>query len=128
MKKVLIFISIIVIIALTALGIFVLKDKNKPETINKPETTNKALSDNELSDLALDYFMKNNSPLLTKDEYNVGVSEEVLPKYQNKDMVVIEIRHLNGSNSALDARYYVNVYTAKGFDDMEKEIDLNSKE
>ncbi len=89
------------------------------------ENDNREFSREELSEMALDYFMQNNTHLLDRKDYSVGISDEVIPKYQNKDMVVIEIRHINGSINALDARYYINVYTAKGFDDLENEINLN---
>lgn len=60
---------------------------------------------------------------MAKDEYHVGIGEDVF----NKDMVVIEIRHVNnGMNNTLDARYYINPYTAKGFDDSRNDINLNS--
>ena len=40
-------------------------------------------------------------------------------------MVVIEIRHINNGNNTLDARYYIDINTAKGFDDSDNPIDLN---
>lgn len=122
MKKVLIIILTITVIILAVLGYIFFKDKKDIEQNN-----NEVLSYSELSNLALDYFMNNNSYLLDRKEYNVGISEDVIPKYQNKDMVVIEIRHLNGPISALDARYYINIYTASGYDDMEKKIDLKNR-
>lgn len=122
MKKILIIILTIIIIILAVLGSIFFKDKKEIEQNN-----NKPLSYSELSNLALDYYMNNNSYLLDKKEYNVGISKDVIPKYQSEDMVVIEIRHLNGSISALDARYYINIYTASGYDDMEKKIDLKNR-
>lgn len=95
--------------------------------IERPEY----FTNSELSHLALEYFFrttpKDTLPEnVSKEEYHVGISEDVIEKYQNQDMVVIEIRHINNNvNNTLDARYYINVYTAKGFDDLENEIDLN---
>ena len=51
-------------------------------------------------------------------------SEEVPDIYQGQNLVVIEIRHINQGNNTLDARYYINIYTAKGFDDSNNIIDL----
>ncbi len=78
----------------------------------------------ELSSMALDYFMNNNDYLLSRNEYSVGISEEVPDIYQGQNLVVIEIRHINQGNNTLDARYYINIYTAKGFDDSNNIIDL----
>lgn len=81
----------------------------------------------ELSDMALEYFFKTAPPdslaeNVSKDEYHAGIH----PKYDEPDTVVIEIRHINNNiNNTLDARYYINVYTAKGYDDSKNEIDLN---
>lgn len=93
---------------------------------NKP----KSFSEEELEEMALEYFFKNGDDVfLPKEEYHVGIDNKVIPKYQNQDMVVIEIRHINNNiNNTLDARYYINIYTAKGYDDLEKEIDLNKLE
>lgn len=87
----------------------------------------KSFSYEELSDMALEYFFKKGDVLLPKEEYHVGIDDKIIPKYEDLgDMVVIEIRHINNNiNNTLDARYYINIYTAKGFDDLEKEIDLN---
>lgn len=86
----------------------------------------KSFSYDDLGNMALEYFFKNTTNLLPKEEYHVGIGENVISKYQNKDMVVIEIRHINNdSNNTLDARYYINIYTAKGFDDSKNEINLN---
>ncbi len=92
---------------------------------NRPRPFN----NEELSNMALEYFFKTGEILLPKEEYHVGIDNKVIPKYQNQDIVVIEIRHINNNiNNTLDARYYINVYTAKGFDDLENEIDLNDLE
>ncbi len=103
---------------------FEVNDNNSTETENH-EKNEEPFSYEELSNMALEYFYKEGSNLLSKKEYSVGVSEDVIPKYQNQDMVVIEIRHINGSINTLDARYFINIYTAKGFDMDENEIDLN---
>ncbi len=118
MKKKIIFILVIVFFAIMLLGIFIFTTKNKKEN------SSPAFSYEELSNMALKYFYKNNSNLLPKKEYNVGISDDVIPEYQNQNMVVIEIRHINGSINTLDARYYINIYTAKGFDDNKNEINL----
>ncbi len=118
MMKKIIFILVIVFFAIMLLGIFIFTTKNKKENIS---TT---FNYEELSNMALEYFYKNNSNLLPKKEYNVGISDDVIPEYQNQNMVVIEIRHINGSINTLDARYYINIYTAKGFDDNKNEINL----
>ncbi len=103
---------------------FKINDNNSTET-ESHEKNDEPFSYEELSNMALEYFYKHGSNLLSKDEYSVGVSDEVIPKYQNQDMVVAEIRHINGSINTLDARYFINIYTAKGFDMDENEIDLN---
>ncbi len=142
MKRNQIILLIILTIIAIILGIFAFCDTSQKEdtdkestnskvnesTTYKPENNreeNESYSNDELSNIALDYFLKNTIDPLPKKEYSVGVSEEVIPKYQNQDMVVIEIRHINGSINSLDARYYINVYTLKGFDDMENIIDMN---
>ncbi len=81
-------------------------------------------SNNELETMALDYFMKNGSDLLSRDNYTVGISEDVPDLYQDEGLVVIEIRHVNNGNNTLDARYYINIYTGKGFDDLNNDIIL----
>ncbi len=142
-RKQIITLFILIIIA-TILGIFALYDNSPKEDTNKESSTNSKVnestslepennknenepySNDELSNIALNYFLKNAIDPLPKKEYSLGVSKEVIPKYQNQDMVVIEIRHINGSINSLDARYYINVYTLKGFDDMENVINLNS--
>ena len=43
-------------------------------------------------------------------------------------MVVIEIRHINNGNNTLDARYYINIYTASGIDDLNNSINLLKEE
>lgn len=95
--------------------------------IEVTKNNKKSFSYEELSNMALEYFFKT-APTeslpenVAKDEYHVGIEEDVF----NKDMEVIEIRHVNnGMNNTLDARYYINIYTAKGFDDSGNEIDLN---
>lgn len=96
--------------------------------IEVTKNNKKSFSYAELSNMALEYFFKTTSTEslpenVAKDEYHVGIEEDVF----NKDMVVIEIRHVNnGMNNTLDARYYINPYTAKGFDDSRNDIDLNS--
>lgn len=105
-----------------------IKYNNENRYILKPIKFNSkmAYTRNQLADMALDYFMKSNTDLLSKEMYHVGGSEDVIDKYQNKDMVVIEIRHINDNiNNTLDARYFINIYTGKGFDMSENEIDLN---
>lgn len=97
------------------------------EHIERPEY----FTNSELSHFALEYFFKTApewtlSENVSKEDYHVGISEDVIEKYQKQDMVVIEIRHINNNiNNTLDARYYINVFTAKGFDDSGNEIDLN---
>lgn len=91
----------------------------------------KYFTNSELSLFALEYFFKTTPEDIlpenvSKDEYHVGISDDVIEKYKNQDMVVIEIRHINNNiNNTLDARFYINIYTAKGFDDLGNEIDLN---
>lgn len=88
-------------------------------------------SEEKLGNMALEYFFKTTpewtlDPNASKDEYHIGMAYDI-EKYQKQDMVVIEIRHIhNNINNTLDARYYINIYTAKGFDDSGNEIDLNS--
>lgn len=88
-------------------------------------------SEEKLGNMALEYFFKTTpewtlDPNASKDEYHIGMAYYI-EKYQKQDMVVIEIRHIhNNINNTLDARYYINIYTAKGFDDSGNEIDLNS--
>lgn len=96
--------------------------------IEVTKNNKESFSYEELSNMALEYFFKT-APTeslpenVAKDEYHVGIGEDVF----NKDMVVIEIRHVNnGMNNTLDARYYINPYTAKGFDDSRNDINLNS--
>ncbi len=105
---------------------FKINDNNSTETENH-EKNEDPFSYEELSEMAIEYFYENGSNLLPKKEYSVGVSSDVIPKYQNQNMVVVEIRHINGSINTLDARYFINIYTAKGFDMDENEIDLNKK-
>ena len=88
----------------------------------------RAYTNDELSAMSLDYFMNNTDGTLSKDEYSVGVSEEVPDIYKDKNMVVIEIRHINNGNNTLDARYYINIYTASGIDDLDNPINLIKKE
>ncbi len=105
---------------------FKINDNSSVETENH-EKNEDSFSYEELSEMALEYFYKNGSNLLSKKEYSVGVSSDVIPKYQNQNMVVVEIRHINCSINTLDARYFINIYTAKGFDMDENEINLNIK-
>lgn len=96
---------------------------------NVKQNRPRPFSNEELGNMALEYFFKNGDIFLPKEEYHVGIDNKVIPKYQNQDMVIIEIRHINNNiNNTLDARYYINIYTAKGFDDLENEIDLNNLE
>ncbi len=138
-KETVVSIIFVIFITFTGVGIYSLSQKNVTDRVDSDSKTNDnnsvenkdnekdkdSFSYEELSNMALEYFYKNNSDLLSKNEYSVGVSEDVIPKYENQDMVVIEIRHINGSINTLDARYFINIYTAKGFDMDESEIDLN---
>lgn len=101
------------------------EDNDKDGKQDNKNSNNAPLSKSELENMALDYFLRNTPYVLSRNMYNVGSSDNVIDEYKNKDMIVIEIRHINDSINTLDARYYINVYTAKGFDDMKKEIDLN---
>lgn len=92
---------------------------------NVKQNSPKRFADEELRNMALEYFFENSTDLLPKEEYQVGIGNDVIPKYQNQDMVVIEIRHINNMNNTLDARYYINIYTGRGFDDLENKINLN---
>lgn len=66
------------------------------------------------------------SKSVSKEEYHVDIGENVIGEYVNQDMIVIEIRHINNNiNNIFDARYYINIFTVKGFDDYKNEIDLN---
>ncbi len=91
---------------------------------NVKQCSPQIFTNEELSNMALDYFLKNSKNTLPKEKYTVGISEEIIPKYQNQDMVVVEIRHINNANNTLDARYYINIYTAQGFDDSENKIEF----
>lgn len=86
---------------------------------------NKRLSDTELADLALVYFLNNNKDAKEDIAYSVGVIDEIIDKYKDKDMVTIEIRHVNVGNNTLDARYFINYYTAIGYDDLGRDVDFN---
>ena len=81
----------------------------------------------ELEKIALDYFLANTKKPLERDRYSVGISSEVPDIYQGKNMVVIEIRHLNNGNNTLDARYYIALDTAKGYDDNNNVVDLKEE-
>ena len=149
LKVIFIFCVIIIIIILVELFI----SRNKNEEINDNHIANdylneitpqnednvqnqenvfveedRAYTNDELSAMSLDYFMNNTDGTLSKDEYSVGVSEEVPDIYKDKNMVVIEIRHINNGNNTLDARYYINIYTASGIDDLDNPINLIKKE
>ena len=149
LKVIFIFCVIIIIIILVELFI----SRNKNEEINDNHIANdylneitpqnednvqnqenvfveedRAYTNDELSAMSLDYFMNNTDGTLSKDEYSVGVSEEVPDIYKDKNMVVIEIRHINNGNNTLDARYYINIYTASGSDDLDNPINLIKKE
>lgn len=75
-------------------------------------------------DKALTYFLNNTVDTLEKEEYSVGISRDVPDKYDS-NYVAIEIRHIYNGRSALDARYYINTTTLKGYSDEDKEINLN---
>ena len=153
MKKMLkvIFIFCVIIIIIILVELFISRNKN--EEINDNHIANdylneitpqnednvqnqenvfveedRAYTNDELSAMSLDYFMNNTDGTLSKDEYSVGVSEEVPDIYKDKNMVVIEIRHINNGNNTLDARYYINIYTASGIDDLDNPINLIKKE
>ena len=153
MKKMLkvIFIFCVIIIIIILVELFISRNKN--EEINDNHIANdylneitpqnednvqnqenvfveedRAYTNDELSAMSLDYFMNNTDGTLSKDEYSVGVSEEVPDIYKDKNMVVIEIRHINNGNYTLDARYYINIYTASGIDDLDNPINLIKKE
>ncbi len=89
------------------------------------ENEDTPFTDDELSTMALDYFLNNTEDPLERDEYSVGISRDVPEIYQDQNMVVIEIRHINNGNNTLDARYYIDTFTAEGFDDSDNPIDLN---
>ena len=147
MKKMLkvIFIFCVIIIIIILVELFISRNKN--EEINDNHIANdylneitpqnednvqnqenvfveedRAYTNDELRAMSLDYFMNNTDGTLSKDEYSVGVSEEVPDIYKDKNMVVIEIRHINNGNNTLDARYYINIYTASGIDDLDNPI------
>ena len=153
MKKMLkvIFIFCVIIIIIILVELFISRNKN--EEINDNHIANdylneitpqnednvqnqenvfveedRAYTNDELSAMSLDYFMNNTDGTLSKDEYSVGVSEEVPDIYKDKNMVVIDIRHINNGNNTLDARYYINIYTASGIDDLDNPINLIKKE
>lgn len=91
------------------------------------QKNNLALSRKELENMAFDYFCNHNSDLLPLEEYHIDATEDVIEEYKNMDMVTIEIRHVNGAISTCDARYFINVYTGKGFDFGDNEIDFTAK-
>ena len=99
-------------------------DENNEEQMPQSDTEENPYSNDELSDMALDYYLNNNEYVLDKDEYSVGISEDVPDMYKDQNMVVIEIRHINLGNNTLDARYYINIYTGIGVDDQDNEINL----
>ncbi len=101
-------------------------EKEEDKYIFRPINFNSDLSysKDELCDFALDYFIMNSDYVLTKKEYSIGIDNLETEEYQNKDMVVIEIRHVNNSINTLDARYYINIYNGVGFDDEGNEIKL----
>lgn len=108
------------------------KDGKIEIEVTKIKDNKESFSYEELSDMALEYFFETSEEWewaenVSKEEYHVGIGTNVIEEYQNQDMVVIEIRHINNNiNNTLDARYYINIYTAKGFDDSRNEINLNS--
>lgn len=93
---------------------------------------NPPFSYEKLADMALEYFFRTTpaeslAENVSKDEYHATVVGSAIEKYQDPEMVVIEIKHSNnGVNNTLDTRYYIDIFTAKGFDDSRNEIDLNS--
>ena len=95
------------------------------QMLDNNENEDVSFTDDDLNAMALDYFLNNTENSLARDEYSVGISRDVPEIYQNKNMVVIEIRHINNGNNTLDARYYIDINTAKGFDDSDNPIDLN---
>lgn len=107
------------------------KDGKIEIEVTKIEDNKESFSYEKLGNMALEYFFKTGEEWewaenVSKEEYHVGISDNVIEEYQNQDMVVIEIRHINNNiNNTLDARYYINIYTAKGFDDSKNKIDLN---
>lgn len=96
----------------------------EPAEENNEDEEQTPYSDDELSNMALDYFLNNNEDTLDRYEYSVGISEDVPDMYKDENMVVIEIRHINNGNNTLDARYYINIYTGIGVDDQDNEINL----
>ncbi len=117
MKRKIAFIVIALIIVIV--GVWILVSNNRKEDYKKN------YSYEELSNMALEYFFATGDIIEDKEEYHVGIDKNVIPKYQNQNMVVIEIRHINANViNTLDARYYINIYTAKGYDDLENDIDL----
>lgn len=109
----------------------VTKDGKIEIEITKIKDNKESFSYEKLGNMALEYFFKiaptdSLAENVSKEEYHVGISDNVIEEYQNQDMVVIEIRHINNNiNNTLDARYYINIYTAKGFDNSKNEIDLS---
>ena len=105
--------------------VFKWEDYTYTDNEDNNENEDVSFTDDELNAMALDYFLNNTENSLARDEYSVGISHDVPEIYQNKNMVVIEIRHINNGNNTLDARYYIDINTAKGFDDSDNPIDLN---
>ncbi|MDE6471319.1 MAG: hypothetical protein K2L19_09920 [Eubacterium sp.] len=80
----------------------------------------------ELIDMALEYFINNTPDILPKEEYHAGGSIIVPEEYDDGKSITVEIRHINnGINNTLDARYFINIYTAKGVDFSGNAIDFN---
>ena len=95
---------------------------NENRYLLKPLTFDKQ----ELADMALEYFINNTPGVLNKEEYHVGGSIIVPEEYDDGKSITVEIRHINdGINNTLDARYFINIYTAKGVDSMGNTIDFN---
>lgn len=79
----------------------------------------------ELADMALEYFINNTPDISDKEDYHAGGSIIVPEEYDDGENITVEIRHIqNGINNTLDARYYINIYTAVGVDDMGNSIDF----
>lgn len=55
------------------------------------EILNKTYTNDDLKEMTLDYFINHHSDTLPKEDYSVGISEEVPEIYQGQNLVVIEI-------------------------------------
>ncbi|MDE6155849.1 MAG: hypothetical protein K2F67_05360, partial [Eubacterium sp.] len=78
-----------------------------------------------IADMALEYFIKNTPDVLDKEYYHAGGSIIVPEEYDDGKNITVEIRHVqDGINNTLDARYFINIYTARGVDSMGNSIDF----